>query len=405
MIRRFLERHIREGTLHLFLPDGREWSFGQGAPVAVWRILRKGTLSRVVADPERQLGETYVDGAWSVDGGRLLDLLEVLFRNFRPAQRAARAVRRPWVRAARSFHQWNPVFRSRRNASHHYDRDEDLFRRFLDADLHYSCAYFERSGLSLEEAQRAKCRHIARKLRLEPGMTVLDIGCGWGGLALHLARVHGVRVTGITLAREQLAVARRRAREEGMDHRVSFRLEDYRRHGGRYDRVVSVGMFEHVGRPHYGAFFHRLEELLAPDGVALVHTIGRTGPGGTTNPWIRRHIFPGGYVPALSELSAAVEPTGLMPTDVEVLRLHYADTLAAWQDRFQRQRAALADRLGERFCRMWEFYLAVSEASFRWDDLVVFQVQLALCHGAVPVVRSYLYEPDRLHTVPDALSA
>ncbi len=405
MIRRFLERNICEGTLHLFLPDGRQWSMGRGDPVVVWRLRRKGALARIVADPERQLGETYVDGAWDVGGGCLLDLLQVLFRNFRPAERAARGARRPWVRAARRLHQWNPVPRSRRNASCHYDRDEDLFRRFLDADLHYSCAYFERPGLSLEEAQRAKCRHIARKLRLEPGMTVLDIGCGWGGLALYLAREHGARVTGITLAREQLRVARHRARQEGMAHRVSFRLEDYRRHEGRYDRVVSVGMFEHVGQPHYRSFFHRLEALLAPDGVALVHTIGRTGPGGTTNPWIRRHIFPGGYVPALSEVAAAVEPTGLIPADVEVLRLHYADTLAAWQSRFQNHRAALAARLGERFCRLWEFYLAVSEASFRWDDLVVYQVQLARHHGAVPVVRGYLYEAAAPRPVPDALSA
>ncbi len=391
MFVKLLQESIRHGTLHLRLPDGSTHTFGSGPPEVTWRIHSGKAVRKILRDPDLQLGETYMEGLWDVDGDDLVGLLEVLLRNFsdrwRPDRPGSRWV--TWIVGA--WQQWNRIARSYRNASHHYDLDEHLFRSFLDEDLQYSCAYFPRPGMTLEEAQRAKCEHIARKLLLEPDMQVLDIGCGWGGLALFLAERCGVRVTGLTLSTEQLRVARARAAERGLKGRVEFRLEDYREHRGRYDRVVSVGMFEHVGRPHYGQFFRRLQGMLHPDGVALIHTIGRTSPPGTTNPWIRKYIFPGGYIPALSEVSRAIEGTALLTTDVEVLRLHYAETLAEWHRRFREARPEIARRMGERFCRMWAFYLAAAEASFRWDDMVVFQVQLALSHAAVPLTREYQY--------------
>lgn len=390
MLTRLLERRIRHGTLRLRLPDG-ERVFGSGEPVAEWIVRHPRVLRRVARDPELELGETYMDGGWDAGEGGLAGLLALLMRNF--PERPPRGWRRLATPLLRWLQQWNRVARSYRNVAHHYDLDEWLFRRFLDADMHYSCAYFSRPGMDLEAAQRAKVAHLAAKLCLEPGQRVLDIGCGWGGLALQLAREHDVEVTGITLSREQLRVAEGRAREAGLEGRVRFLLADYREHRERYDRVVSVGMFEHVGRPHYLTFFDRVHEMLEPDGIAVLHTIGRFGPPGVTNPWIRRHIFPGGYIPSLSEVAAAIERSGLIHCDVEVLRLHYARTLACWQARFQEHRPEAAARYGERFCRMWEFYLACCEAAFRERDLVVYQIQLARQRDAVPLTRDYLYRP------------
>jgi cyclopropane-fatty-acyl-phospholipid synthase len=244
--------------------------------------------------------------------------------------------------------------------------------------------------MTLEQAQAAKKAHIANKLRLEPGMTVLDIGCGWGGMALTLARDHGARVTGVTLSEEQLRVATARAAEAGLADRVTFRLQDYREVGGRFDRIVSVGMFEHVGVPHYRAYFDTVARLLAPEGVALIHTIGRASPPGATSPWIQKYIFPGGYVPALSEVMPPVERSGLWPTDVEVWRLHYAETLRCWQERFDANRDAVRALYDERFVRMWRFYLVASEMTFRAGRQCVFQVQLAHRQTAVPLTRAYL---------------
>ncbi|ROR34771.1 SAM-dependent methyltransferase [Inmirania thermothiophila] len=386
MHQRILRRHIRKGTLGLVLPDGRRERYGEGEPAAEWVIHDPKALRRIAADPDLAFGETYMEGAWSAGEGGLVRLLEVLLTNF-PLRHE-----RGWRAALkRLWQQGNRIARSRRNAAHHYDLDEWLFRRFLDREMHYSCAYFARPDMTLEEAQEAKARHIAAKLLLRPGMRVLDIGSGWGSLARHLARHHGVHVTGVTLSKEQLRVARAWAEAEGLADRLTFRLEDYREHRGRYDRIVSVGMFEHVGQPQYRTYFERARELLAPDGVMLLHTIGRLGPPTTTNAWIRRYIFPGGYNPALSEVAAAIEEAGLELCDVEVLRLHYAMTLAHWQARFQRHRDEVAERMGERFARMWEMYLAIAEASFRWSDMVVFQIQLARDRTAVPLTRDYLY--------------
>jgi cyclopropane-fatty-acyl-phospholipid synthase len=296
-----------------------------------------------------------------------------------------------WLRAAQTLLQeWNRITRSYANVAHHYDVPEPVFRRFLDSEMFYSCAYFPQENLSIEEAQQAKARHIAGKLLVQPGDRILDIGCGWGSMAFHLAREYQCEVTGITLSKEQLAAARREQQKRGVDN-VRFELADYREHQGQYERIVSVGMFEHVGRPYYGTYFNKVEELLAPQGVALIHTIGRSGPPGLTNPWIRKYIFPGGSTPALSELASGVELSRLRVTDLEVWRLHYANTLRHWYERFQQHREEIRGSMSEEFCRMWEFYLAACESAFRHSDLVVYQVQLAHQHGSVPLARDYMY--------------
>lgn len=393
-----LERWIRTGTLHLHLPGGGTHTIGAGAPAAHIHLRSKSVLARLLRDPGMAVGEAYMDGGWWPGEGGLLPVFELYFRN-QECNRGSfgGSHLRHWLRAAVWFlREANGRLRARRNVRRHYDIDAELFRRFLDPDLHYSCAYFERDGMSLEAAQRAKCRHIARKLCLRPGEKVLDIGCGWGGLALYLAERHGVEVTGLTLSRDQYDEARRRAAARGLDKRLRFELCDYREHEGRYDAVVSVGMFEHVGRPQYRTFFDGVRESLAPRGRALIHTIGRSGPPAGSQSWIQRYIFPGGYIPALSETARPIERSGLVLSDLEIWRRHYAETLRLWNERFQAARGEFAGRLGEPFCRMWEFYLIGCRAIFEWGDLVVFQFQLALANDSVPLTRDYLYRPDEL---------
>lgn len=397
MMERFLASRIKHGTLHLEWPDGRRRSFGEGPPEALMRLRQGQTLRRIVSDPEFMLGQTYMDGEWDAGPTGLRKLLQVLMANFSNEQHGIS--RRLAGKLLRPLQQWNREAASRRNVAYHYDLDEALFRRFLDEDMQYSCAYFAPGIDSLEAAQQAKCAHIMRKLYLNPGQRVLDIGCGWGGLAIYLAKSADVSVTGLTLSREQARVAEARVAEQGLQERVKIRVEDYRSHQGLYDRVVSVGMFEHVGAPYYRGFFNRVHDLLTEDGIALMHTIGRCLPPGSTNPWIRRYIFPGGHIPAMSEVMRAVEPSGLCTADIEVLRLHYAETLAEWLRRFQQARAEIRKDKGERFCRMWEFYLAACEGSFRWRKLAVFQFQFSRRLDTLPMTRDYLYR-DSSNPVP-----
>jgi cyclopropane-fatty-acyl-phospholipid synthase len=389
LIAQMLKARIHIGTLTLRMPDGVHMSFGQGEPAAEMVVREDAALRRILRDPGLELGETYMEGGWEAGEGGLRKLIEVLMRNFAEAHpEGAERLALPLLKLVQ---QSNRIGRSRRNVSHHYDLDESLFRTFLDDGMFYSCAYFAREDMTLEEAQQAKCRLLMDKLRLQPGMRVLDIGSGWGGLAIYLAEHAGVEVDGVTLSTEQLRVAQAEAERRGLSDRVRFHLRDYREQDGVFDRIVSVGMFEHVGEPQFSTFFRKVESLLAPDGIAVLHTIGATGVPGQTNAWIRRHIFPGGYIPSLSQITHRVEQVnGLVYTDVEVLRQHYAWTLAEWYRRFQERRAEIAERMGETFCRMWEFYLATSEGSFLWWDLVVFHVQLTHGHGPVPVTRDYL---------------
>ena len=381
-----LKRHVRHGSLTLLDADGREHHFGEGEPEATWRIHGRNVMRRIVTNPELNLGETYMEEGWDVAKGTLADLLRILRGNVEAAVRSGAKL----GALSSLVSSWNTVRASLANVAHHYDLEEDLFRRFLDTDMHYSCAYFETPDTSLEAAQQAKCELIRRKLCLKPGMRVVDIGCGWGSLAMYLAEKSGVEVVGITLSVEQLRVAEQRAKERGLHNQVSFRLEDYRNHTGQYDAVVSVGMFEHVGVRNYETYFTKVAELLKPDGVALIHTIGSTAPPQPVNPWIRRYIFPGGYIPANSVTTAAIEKSGLVTSDIEVLRRHYALTLEAWNDRFQASRDEFRERMGERFCRMWEFYLVSCQTAFEIGDLVVYHYQLAHDNARVPLTRDYL---------------
>lgn len=385
-----LSRYIKIGTLHMHLPGGGLITAGTGAPVAHMHVKTRAAMMRMILHSTSQIGECYMNGDWEAGEGGVEKVVEVLFRNMALLPR-----NRPYLRLMRPltyvFREWNWGGRSRRNVSHHYDVPEAVYRKFLDEDMQYSCAYFQHGDESLEQAQAAKKEHVARKLLLQPGERVLDIGSGWGGLALYLARNYGVSVTGLTLSVEQLRVARLRAEAEGLADRVKFELLDYRHHESRYDAIVSIGMFEHVGRPQFDTFFSKCHALLAPGGRMLLHTIGRAGTPVPMNAWITRHIFPGGYLPALSELMRAVEPSGLVTADVEVLHSHYAHTLAHWRERFATHRAECAALMGERFCRMWEFYLLSAQAGFRWLELVVFQLQLTRDAHGVPLTREYLY--------------
>ncbi len=396
MLHGLLRKLIRVGDLTVRSPGGRTERYGDGTGTPVQVAISGRGARRIALNPQLGLGEAFMDGDIRVERGTLWDLLDIVGRN--QAQREE-PVRGPFGRllrdAGRRLDQWNDRRTARRNVAHHYDLSYDLYRRFLDADMQYSCAYFSRPGMSLDEAQAAKKAHLASKLRLEPGMSVLDVGCGWGGLALELAARWGVRVLGVTLSEEQLAVARRRAEAAGLADQVRFSLTDFRDVEGPFDRIVSVGMFEHVGVPNYPAYFAAIRRLLQPDGLAVVHSIGRAGPPASTSPWIKKYIFPGGYLPALSETLAAVEDSGFWTTDIEVLRLHYAETLRNWRERFLAARAEIADLYDERFCRMWEFYLAGAELAFRHGDQMVFQMQLATRIDAAPITRDYMVDAER----------
>jgi len=403
----FLSRFIRQGSLDVTTAAGNVYTFGDGsgAPVSV-RLTNATAQRAVLLDPELRLGEAYMDGSLVVERGSIADLLEILFRQERIAAPTWALPPRAIRHSFRRVQQFNPRSRSRRNVAHHYDLDGRLYQLFLDADQQYSCAYFESERQSLDDAQLAKRRHLAAKLRVAPGATVLDIGCGWGGLALYLAETAKARVTGITLSKEQHARATERALERGQAQQASFRLEDYRDVGGRFDRIVSVGMFEHVGVGFYDTYFRNCAQLLGDDGVFLLHTIGRSSSPAVTNPWIAKYIFPGGYIPALSEVLPAIERARLVVTDVEILQLHYAETLKAWRARFLAHREEAERLYDERFVRMWEFYLASSEMAFRESDMVVFQIQMAKRKGVVPQTRDYIgQEEARLRAIEAGYSA
>ena len=401
-----LTRIVRTGHLIVVGADGRTEEFGdRSGPEIRIRLIDHATERAIAFDPTLALGEAFMEGRLAMLEGSIYDFIALLM------QRLAERPLPYWARSfdaarysARRMLQFNPVSRARRNARYHYDIDASIYDLFLDSDKQYSCAYFT-PGADLETAQLAKKRHIAAKLAIQPGQRVLDIGSGWGGLGLYLARHAGADVTGITLSGEQLRVARTRAEETGQTERARFELEDYRRVRGRFDRIVSVGMFEHVGINHFRRYFRRIHDLLADDGVALIHSIGRSDGPGYTNPFIAKYIFPGGYYPALSEVLPAVERTGLIVADVEVLRLHYAETLKAWRQRFLANRATAAAIKGEEFCRMWEFYLAGSEAAFRFQQLIVFQLQLIKRIDALPITREYMLANERRLAMRDTSGA
>lgn len=397
-------RAIKVGNLIVIDGRGGRNSFGDGSgPEVVIRLRDPATERALLLDPALAIAEAFMDGRLEMVSGSIYDFLEIVMRDTQHGTGSWIMRFHDSVRyAMRRLQQFNPAGRSGRNVKHHYDIDQFIYDLFLDDSRQYSCAYFA-PGDTLEQAQHGKMRHIAAKMDLKPGQRVLDIGSGWGGLATYLASIQPVNVLGITLSDAQLEGSRKRAWAKGLDRKVRFEKQDYRRLDERFDRIVSVGMFEHVGVNHYASYFRKVHDLLADDGVALIHTIGRSDGPGYTNPFIAKYIFPGGYFPALSEMMRAIEKSGLIVSDVEVLRLHYAETLKVWRERFFEKRAAAAEHMGEKFCRMWEFYLAGSELGFRYQGLVVFQVQLVKQIDAVPIMRDYMTEEEnRLRSLDKA---
>ena len=395
-IEKFLSRAIKRGTLEIVDASGKLHKYGDGAgkPVRV-RFTSADAERNVANNPDLKLGEEYVDQGIRIEQGTLYDFLMVLFEN-------VDGVIPPWpvvMRAAwrylnRRRDQANTLSRSRHNVHSHYDLDGRLYRLFLDADMQYSCAYFEDGVVSLDEAQLAKKRHIAAKLDLKPGQRVLDIGSGWGGLGLYIAEHFDVDVTGVTLSDEQFAVSNQRAEERGLSKRARFLLQDYRKIEGPFDRIVSVGMFEHVGVGHYGEYFASVKRLLTADGTMLLHSIGRSRTPGYTSAWIQKYIFPGGYIPSVSEVVPAIEKSGLFLTDMEILRLHYAKTLRAWHERFMAHRDQVLTFFDERFIRLWDFYLTASEVAFRTGAMDNFQIQLSKKLDALPLTRRYMVDAE-----------
>ena len=385
---------------HLTVTDatGKKHVFGaaDAQPRSAIRLHRRALHYKAMINPSLYLGEAYMDGTLTIEEGTLADLIYFFSLNGRDSWQ------KPWQHFLKRSFNWLvwmfgaiPSGRSKANVAHHYDLSGQLYEQFLDTDKQYSCAYFLGPDNSLEQAQLDKKHHIAAKLLLKPGQHVLDIGSGWGGLALYLAKTFDVKVTGLTLSEQQYAVAQERTRAAGLERQVQFQLRDYRQEKGLYDRIVSVGMFEHVGAHHYNQFFRQVKNLLKPDGVALIHSIGRIDGPGATDAWIKKYIFPGGYVPALSEVMPAVEQAGLWVNDVEILRLHYAYTLKAWRERFQAARPRMVELYGDRFCRMWELYLCGAEYSFRTLGRMVFQIQLSREVDTIPLTRNYMVEEER----------
>ena len=398
LLARFLGAVIDQGEFTLIDSRGRAYNFGDGAaPRVAIRLHDKATERRLLLNPRLAAGEAYMEGKLKIEEGTLYDLIDLIGRNIE-------AFEHHWFsdfsanlsQVFRRIQQYNPVGKAQKNVAHHYDLSDDLYDLFLDSDRQYSCAYFDGTHNDLERAQMDKKRHIAAKLLLhEPGMKVLDIGSGWGGMGLYLAQQTGADVTGVTLSTQQHKVSQRRVEDLGLSDQVRFKLQDYREESTTYDRIVSVGMFEHVGAVHYLEYFKKARDLLKDDGVFLLHSIGRMEPPGVTNPWLRKYIFPGGYTPSLSETLAAIEKAGLWVTDVEILRLHYADTLHLWYERFMAQREKALDLYDERFCRMWEFYLIGCEIAFRRMGQMVFQIQIAKRQDAVPLTRDYIANWER----------
>lgn len=405
-LRHLAASHITKGNLTVTLPDDTCFSVGNqtGKEVAI-RFTDPRTVRRICLNPELALGESFMDGTLIIDKGEIYDLLELIFENTDVTQLTGiPKLFRTCFGLFNRLTGYNSATRSKSNVAHHYDLSGDLYRLFLGSDSQYSCGYFESDTDSLEEAQIAKKRHLAAKMVMNRGQRVLDIGSGWGGLGLYLARHFDAKVDGVTLSEEQHSVSNARANDAGLDHQVAFLLQDYRSVTTKYDRIVTVGMFEHVGKASYDEFFAKVRELLADDGVMMLHYIGQTGQPSHTNPWILKYIFPGGYMPALSEVLPVMERHGLCMTDLEVLRLHYAETLRHWRLNFMARRDEAVALYDERFARMWEFYLASSESGFRHQGLAIHQIQIAKRQDAVPLTRSYIESAeDKLRACENAV--
>jgi cyclopropane-fatty-acyl-phospholipid synthase len=397
---------LKRGELTIIAPDGSTHRYGQPDPElrpVTARVTDNRAILQIVRDPALGTVETWMDDRLQLVEGEIIDLILLIRRNSRWEERSGRSKFKKYTgRLRHMINTYNRKANSKKNVVHHYDVGNDLYRIFLDPDMQYSCGYFTDPANTIEQAQLDKKAHLASKLNLSPGQKVLDIGCGWGGLALYLNRVADVDVLGVTLSQEQLVVARERAEKAGVADRVKFELIDYRDVEGQFDRIVSVGMFEHLGTAFFQTYFHKIREILKPDGVALIHTMGRMGKPGTTDAFMQKYMFPGGYLPALSEIVAASEPERLIMADCEMLRVHYIYTLRAWYERFKANHDAIVAMYDERFYRLYAFYLAASMTMFSDGGMCVYQLQYMRSRYAAPITRNYMVETeDRYRALPD----
>jgi len=408
LISRLIGPLLKKGRITLIQPDGSRETYGPGGGKELTvRFADKRVAFDLVRNPRLMVGETYMDGRLVIEDGTILDLLELITgaNRWEDGGKGRALMRKGKIKGLKRLLRRNPAEKSRRNVTHHYDLKDELYELFLDGDRQYSCAYFTDPGNSLEQAQADKKAHIAAKLYLKPGMRVLDIGSGWGGTALYLNRVADVDVLGITLSEEQLKVARRRAEEAGVSDRVKFELIDYRHLEGKFDRIVSIGMFEHVGAAHYEEFYASCRDLLAEDGVMLLHTIGKLGQAGAPDPFTDKWVFPGYHLPSLSQMSDASERVRLIASDVEMLRLHYAYTLRHWLERASAARDQIVAMYDERFFRMWEFYLAGGIVMFESGAACNYQIQYIRDRHAVPITRDYMLEAEERYRKADTAAA
>lgn len=398
LFKSLIKYSFRKGAARVIDHKGVEHIFGDGSPPRCTLRLTKASLQYTLAvNPGLSVPEAYMDGDLMIEDGTLYDFIELAAQNYSNVEAfpLLNAMQMIGI-GSKKLKQYNPIGVAQKNVAHHYDLSDKLYDLFLDRDRQYSCAYYAHPDDDLETAQNNKKRHLASKLLLDgDGLNILDIGSGWGGLGMYLAGVSGGNITGITLSMEQHKVSNERARAAGLQDRVKFHLQDYRDLPQKFDRIVSVGMFEHVGKKNYTEFFTKLRDLLTDDGVAVIHSIGRLDSPSAINPFIRKYIFPGADVPALSEVTPVVEQSGLLCTDIEILRLHYAETLRHWREAFEARRDEVAAIYDERFCRMWDLYLVICEMGFRYENLMVFQIQLSKSLDAVPLTRDYMFDWER----------
>ncbi len=393
-ISKFYNKYIKEDGFVIIDADFNKYVIGKpkkDKPIII-KLLNKKLNYKLLFFPDLYFGEAYIDGSIKIENGNLTEFLDIMFKNFGRGEitNFSRIINK--IRGTYRFiTNFNVIAKSKKNVAHHYDISEKLYDLFLDEKRQYSCAYFKNDNDSLEIAQKNKINHIIKKLNLKPNQKVLDIGSGWGTLAIEIAQHSKCEVTGITLSENQLEYSKKKAKELNLENQVRFKLMDYRELNEKFDRVVSVGMFEHVGRKFYKTYFNTISNLLAKDGVALLHTIGSINPPRDPHPWITKYIFPGGYTPSLSEVAKPIENSGLIIADLEVLRMHYAYTLRHWKERFLSKKEQVLDMFDEKFFRMWEFYLTGCEMAFKWGDQVVFQFQLTKNFTSVPNTRDYIY--------------
>ena len=390
----FLNNLFKQDGFELIDSNSKKYVIGnptKDKPIVI-RFLDQKLMQKLLINPDLYFGEAYMNGSLVIENGTLTDFLDLAFKNIgRGNINSYGAVIKKIKGTFGYLTNLNKIIKSKENVAHHYDISEKLYDLFLDKNRQYSCAYFKNDSDTLEQAQSNKIHHIIKKLNIQPNQKVLDVGSGWGTLALAIAKETKASVTGITLSENQFEYSQNKAKEMNLSNQVNFKLIDYRQLNEKFDRIVSVGMFEHVGRNFYRTYFNKVFQLLNEKGIALIHTIGSSMPPRDPQPWIQKYIFPGGYTPSLSELSKPIEKSGLIVSDIEVLRMHYAHTLRNWKERFLSKKDTVLDMFDEKFFRMWEFYLASCEMAFKWGDQVVFQLQLAKDNSSVPNTRDYIY--------------